>query len=97
MALFVVSVVALSIPVQFQMNVFKDAWSGLSTSQKTQVQDQLGCCGFDAESENLVGGPDCLAGHPMCNTTKLQNVGYYYNTTPASPSVLLRTCKTPYF
>ena len=77
MALFLVSVVALSIPVQFQESMFLEAWEGLSTGQKADVQDRLGCCGFNSEHEYLVGS-NCTYGHPLCNSTELQNVSSFF-------------------
>lgn len=73
MALFVVSVIALSVPRQFQKEFFMDTWEGFDDTQKTYVQDRLNCCGFDNEHSDLVG-EGCKRGHPYCNTTELEKV-----------------------
>ncbi len=76
-ALFAVSVAALSIPRQFREDIFKNTWSSLSLEKKTLIQEQLDCCGFEEDSRRAVdpgNTTECTYGHPFCNTTVLLKV-----------------------
>lgn len=67
-ALFAVSVAALSVPKQFQSEIFFTVWKKLSDDSKANIQNQLDCCGFN--EGNLV---NCHEGHPLCNSSVLMN------------------------
>ena len=74
-SLFSVSVVALSVPSDFQAEIFTKAWAGLSSDKKATIQDRLGCCGFNDVDKDVL---ECEEGHPLCNTTVLTAKGVCY-------------------
>lgn len=71
-SLFAVSVAALSVPSEFQADIFTKAWAGLTSDKKATIQDQLGCCGFNIDDRDVLM---CEEGHPLCNTTALTSKG----------------------
>ena len=74
MALFAVSVGCLSVPQSLQDDFFHNTWKSFSDSQKSNIQDNLNCCGFDDGSKNSF---NCSEGHPPCNTPMLLKVKVY--------------------
>lgn len=78
--LFAVSIATLALDLEdTQINVFSNAWNGLSAHDKTAIQNSLNCCGFsdDLDDRNFVfneSDSGCRSGHPFCNTTTLIGV-----------------------
>jgi tetraspanin-13/31 len=74
--LFSVSVAALAAPDNYQEDFFTRVWKGLSCHDKTSVQNDFNCCGFDNRSRNIISDGKCedecdQIGHPSCNTSTL--------------------------
>ena len=73
LALFAVSVTALVVPKNWQDTLFLDSWKSFSDSQKSNIQDNLDCCGFNEDTRLSL---NCDVGHPACNdSTILLKVG----------------------
>ena len=71
MVLFAVSVAALAVSKNVQQSLFQKVWISLDDAKKSTIQDQLDCCGFDNNTNDLI---NCSAGHPPCNTKILIKV-----------------------
>ena len=66
--MFSVSVAALALADSQVDTLLKSQWTSLDSEDKSYLQDQLNCCGFD---KNTTGKSTGAWGHPPCNTTTL--------------------------
>ena len=66
--MFSVSVAALALADSQVDSLLRTQWTSLDNDQKSYLQDQLNCCGFDRNTSSMSSGP---WGHPPCNTTTL--------------------------
>lgn len=79
--LFAVSAAVLAVPQTTNLldSIIKAAWQSRSTEQKADIQDRFNCCGYDHNTTLLIipDGGSCPMGHPLCNTTVLNEVSSY--------------------
>lgn len=66
--MFSVSVATLALADSQVDSLLRSQWTSLDNEQKSYIQDQLNCCGFDKNTSSMLTGP---WGHPPCNTTTL--------------------------
>lgn len=66
--MFSVSVAAVVLSESQVDSLLRSQWTHLDNGEKSYLQDQLNCCGFDDNTNNMTVG---VWGHPPCNTTTL--------------------------
>ena len=86
--LFAVSAATLAAPKTWLTSVFRTVWAGMDVKQRTRIQDNLNCCGFENVTSNsdvslsmsFSGGVNeekkCEEYHPLCNTSTLIKVSW---------------------
>jgi len=70
--MFSVSVAALVLSESQVDSLLRSQWTSLDSGEKSYLQDQLDCCGFDKNTSSMLTG---AWGHPPCNTTALTQPG----------------------
>ena len=66
--MFSVSVAVLVLADSQVETLLRSQWTNHDSKDKSYLQDQLNCCGFDKNTTGMTTG---AWGHPPCNTTTL--------------------------